>query len=120
MKQFLFYGCTDKYERGPLALLKQIHFYDGDFSAERNAADHNEHYLRYFKSGEYSALHILILNLNPAVGTTEVIRNEYSENPLKQRVVINPAAKRTTPVKKTLLNNPHYVAFEEAMQGPNP
>lgn len=119
MKQYLFYGCTNKYERGPLELLKQITVRDEDGSAqsERNAADHNEHYLRYFKAGEYSALYILVLNLNPATGTTEVIRNEYSENPLKTRVVINPAAKRI-PTRKVMMNPSQFVGFSEVEEAP--
>lgn len=112
MKQYLFYGCTDRYSRGPMEILKSINVRDDESApqAERNAADHNEHYLRYFAQGEYSALYVLVLNLNPATGVTEVLRNEYSENPLKVRTEINAAAKKTMATKKPF-NMTDFVEF---------
>jgi hypothetical protein len=43
---------------------------------------------------------MLVLRLDPANGITEVLKNEYMEGPLKQRITINPAAKPKNPVVK--------------------
>ena len=102
MKHFLFYVSNDKYERKPLQLSKQIMVQE-DGSGAATAADHEAYYKDSFKRKEYSALHILVLNLDPANGVTEVVRNEYAENPLKQRIEINAAAKRAVPRSKSLL-----------------
>ena len=96
MKQYLFYSCSNKFEHGPLELLKSIHVRDDNTASgsEEKAANHEKHFKEYFAIGEYSALSVLVLNLDPASGITEVIRNEYAENPLKVRTIINPAAKK--------------------------
>lgn len=114
MKHYLFYGCTDKYTRGPLEILKSIYVRDDESApqSERQAADYNEHYLYNFAAGEYSALHVLVLNLNPTKGVTEVLRNEYSENPLRVRTEINTAAKKTALLKKY---TPNAMMFEEVI-----
>ena len=103
MKHYLFYGCTDRYERGPLELLKSILVRDNSNApdAELNAVQHEEHFKKYFAAKEYSCLYILVLNLDPQSGITEVIRNEYAENPLKTRIVINAAAKPATFLKRS-------------------
>lgn len=102
MKHYLFYGCTDKYERGPMELLKTILVRDNDSapSQEANAREHELHFKKYFEQKEYSALYILVLDLDPANGSTSVIRNEYAENPLKTRIVINTAARGLAPASK--------------------
>lgn len=105
MKQYLFYGCTDKYERGPMELLKAILVRDNHNAAslEANAMEHERHFKSYFETKEYSALLIMVLNLDPANGVTEVLRNEYAENELKKRTIINAAAKSTQVVRKRSL-----------------
>ena len=102
MKHYLFYGCNDKYERGPMELLKNILVRDNDSapSQEVNAREHELHFKNYFEQKEYSALYILVLDLDPANGSTSVIRNEYAENPLKTRIVINAAARGMAPAPK--------------------
>lgn len=97
MRQILIYICTNKFERGPMQLGKQMIW---DQSIDKQYNDYIRHYQESFQIGEYSALHLLELNLDPANGITEVLRNEYSENPLKTRIVINPAAAKTP--KKSL------------------
>jgi hypothetical protein len=106
MKQYLFYACTNKYERGPLELQKQINVKDNQDAPhhQANADEHERHYRAYFESKEYSALYILVLNLDPANSITEVIKNEYAENPLKVRTIINPQAKGIVIKKKSLLD----------------
>ena len=116
MKQYLFYGCTDKYERGPMELLKSICVRDG--SSEANALEHERHFRSYFEQKEYSCLYVLVFNLDPANGVTEVLRNEYAENPLKHRTVINAAARKPTTKARTLeqiLANepPQFTMFED-------
>jgi len=102
MKHYLFYGCTDKYERGPMELLKTVLVRDNNNapSSEANALEHERHFKNYFEQKEYSCFFMLVLNLDPANGITEVIRNEYAENPLKHRTIINAAAKATQVVRK--------------------
>ena len=105
MKQYLFYACTNKYERGPLELQKQICIKDNADAPhhQANADEHERHYHAYFEGKEYSSLHILVLNLDPVNGITEVIKNEYAENPLKVRTIINPNAKGLAATKKRSL-----------------
>ena len=102
MKHYLFYGCNDRYERGPMELLKTILVRDNDSapSQEAHAREHELHFKKYFEQKEYSALYILVLDLDPANGSTSVIRNEYAENPLKTRIVINAAARGMAPAPK--------------------
>ena len=118
MKHYLFYGCNDKYERGPMELLKSILVRDdeGALSQEANAREHELHFKKYFERNEYSALYILVLDLDPAKGSTAVIRNEYAENPLKTRIVINAAARGMAPApkKKTI----GQIMAEQAMVAP--
>ena len=106
MKQYLFYACSNKYERGPLELQKQICIRDNADAMhhQQNADEHERHYRSYFAAKDYSSLHILVLNLDPANGITEVIKNEYAENPLKTRTIINPQAKVLAVKKKSLLD----------------
>jgi len=99
MKHFLIYVCTNKYERTDLTQAKSIIVSTG--GNEGNADDHMAYYKDCFQSGEYSALHILVLNLDPANGITEVLLNEYAENPLKKRIVLNEAAKSTVVKRKS-------------------
>ena len=76
MKQYLFYGCTDKYERGPMELLKSICVRDtvNGLASEANALEHDRHFRNYFEQKEYSCLYVLVFNLDPANGVTEIGR----------------------------------------------
>ena len=120
MKHFLFYISTNQYERTNLTLAKSILVYD-DGSGQATATDHENYYKESFKGREYSALHILVLNLDAAHGVTEVLRNEYAENPLKKRIVINEQAKRASIVRHKLgevslptLNADIFATLEDA------
>jgi hypothetical protein len=119
MKQYLFYACSNKYERGPLELQKQICVKDNQDAPhhQANADEHMRHYRAYFEGKEFSVLHILVLHLDPANGITEVLTNEYAENPLKVRTIINPQAKGLAVKKKSILNAlstaPMYVTNHE-------
>jgi len=95
MIQYLFYACTDKYERSPLAVVKQMVVNDDNLASmlHENAKAHEAQFREYFAMKEYSALHILVLKLDVYNGVTEVIRNELSLNDLRQRIVINERAK---------------------------
>jgi len=112
MLQYLFYNCTDKYERRPLQLAKQVCVSDLGHN-QATADDHDAYFQSCLKSGEYSALHIMVLRLDPANGITEVVRNEYAENPLKQRIVINAPAKVQKKVKTAEWNT---VMFDDFTQ----
>jgi len=104
MIQYLFYACTDKYERSPLAVIKQMVVSDDNLASmlHENARAHEAQFREYFAMKEYSALHILVLKLDVYNGVTEVIRNELSLNDLRQRIVINERAKAgTKAVRKT-------------------
>jgi len=111
MKHFLFYVSTNQYERVNLTLAKSILVFD-DGTGQGSANDHEVYYKDAFRVKEYSALHILVLNLDAANGVTEVLRNEYAENPLKKRIVINEQAKRPAVVRRKMGETvvPHFNA----------
>lgn len=102
MKHYLFYLSNNKYERVPLSLSKHIMVGD-DGTNQGSADDHENYYKSSFDCKECTAFHILVLHLDPANGITEVLRNEYFENPLKTRTIINAAAKSAAVVKKRSL-----------------
>jgi hypothetical protein len=88
-----------------MELLKAITVRDNSNapSSEANALEHEKHFKHYFEQKEYSCFFMLVLNLDPANGIVEVIRNEYAENDLKKRTIINAAAKSTQVVRKKSL-----------------
>ncbi len=62
---------------------------------------------RRFARKEYSAIHILQLDLDPVNGITNVVRNDYFENPLKTKIIINGSKESITPkVKKSVSADP--------------
>lgn len=100
MIHHIWYASSDKYERSTLEHIKSV-YQIGDGSPS-SAMEHEAYFKECFNSGQYTALHQLVLRLDPANGITEVIKNEYIEGPLKQRIVINPKAKSTVVKKKSI------------------
>lgn len=108
MRQYLIYACTNKYERAPLELVKQVCVKDNGNPSNANA--HMSMYKEYFRSGEYSAIHVLVMELNAMAGTTEIVINEYAEGPLCKRIVINESARKDK-------SNPYANALLATMAG---
>ena len=100
MYHLLVYGCGNRYEREPLGFVKQL------MCNTEAWKDSFESHINYFKDcfadNHYSALHIMVMKLEPEKGITEVVLNEYAENALKQRIVINEKAKKPIGNKRRL------------------
>jgi hypothetical protein len=99
MKHYIWYASSNKYERVPMECIKNL-YQSNDDTVFGPGLEHEAYYKECFNQGQYSQLHMLVLRLDPANGITEVLKNEYMEGPLKQRITINPAAKPKNPVAK--------------------
>lgn len=117
LKQALIYTNPDLYSYGQLDLVHQ-RFFTSTPDAEADISYYLEKYREKFADKKYSELHILILHLDPANGVTEVLTNEYGQNPLKIKTIINAAAANAPKVKKMsqhfLMDTPpSSIAFDE-------
>ncbi len=66
---------------------------------------------RRFARKEYSAIHILQLDLDPVNGITNVVRNDYFENPLKTKIIINGSKESTAPKAKKVIAADPFGSF---------
>ncbi len=82
-------SCSDPFSHTPMKV-----------SAARNSLDYSmrdlETYIRDYenalKSGQFSRIHIHMIDINPETGEVTVDINRVGENPLKTKKVINPDA----------------------------
>ena len=100
MKHYSIYVSQDMYEYGKLELVKNIVVRDGNASQEQQLVTAIDHFKMYFNEKQYSEMHLFGVNLDPQNGVVEVIMNEYMQHPLRKRIVINGAARKTTNVVK--------------------
>ena len=96
LKQLLIYANSDLYHYGGMSLIYQL--------AHESESGDAQYYIERYKSSFYnkkiSELHIVYLLLDPLNGVTEVLLNEFAQNPLKVKTIINPKA--ATVVKKAV------------------
>ena len=111
----IWYASSNKYERTPLECIKNVYNVE-EAAIHSPSIEHEAYYKECFNSGQYTALHQLVLRLDPANGITEVLKNEYLEGPLKQRITINPQAKATVVKKKSI----SQIMAAQAMQTVQP
>ena len=97
LKQVLIYCNSDLYKHGCLDLGHQ-RAYTPTLDMDSELEYYINQYKNRFNKKEYSELHILTLLLDPANGETTVLVNEYSQNPLKVKTIINAVA-ATAPKK---------------------
>ena len=89
MKFLCISACTDPFSYTPMKV-----------STARNSLDYSmrdlETYIRDYenalKSGQFSRIHIHMIDINPETGEVTVEINRVGENPLKTKKVINPDA----------------------------
>lgn len=99
LKQALIYTNSDLYNYGQLDLVHQ-RFFTSSPDADADIGYYLEKYREKFADKKYSEIHILMLHLDPANGVTDVLINEFAQNPLKVRTIINAAAANAPKIKK--------------------
>lgn len=101
IRQYLYYIGSSIYSHD-LRLDKQIH---GD-TLDSDKMSHGQSYIDYYRTmmqnKDLSALLVMVLDIDPANGVTNIIMNEYIENPLKKKIVINAKAREGMVSKKTM------------------
>lgn len=104
MKQYLFYTSDDAYSYD-LRLNKQLFYRDGHPNEVAEGQAYLEHFTKRFKEEEFAALLIMVLELDPVNGVTNIVKNEFMTSPLKKKIVINARVldKGTKPAAKKML-----------------
>lgn len=116
LKQVLIYGNSDLYKYGDMILTHQrAYIPNSDMDADLDY--YINQYKTRFNKKQYSELHILTLLLDPANGETTVLVNEYSQNPLKVKTIINAVAANAPKKMKSVLEVA-MPEFDDPDEGP--
>ena len=86
MYQLLIYACEDQFSHLPLKKA-----YDKAAMDLSSVMEKVSIYRAHFQAKGFSAMHLIVLDIQTS-GAVSVVLNEYGENPVKTRTVINPEA----------------------------
>ena len=111
--QSLTYINTDLYVYGKMELVSQRCFLVDSVDSLADCKYYFEKYRTAFAQKKYSELHIMLLRLDPANGETVVEINEFSQNPLKTRTVINAIAATAPKKSKPIISFDEEVVEED-------
>lgn len=98
IRQYLYYTGVSVYSHD-LRLDKQIHGSTLDTDKMNHGQSYIDYYRTMMRNKDLSALLIMVIELDPANGVTNIIMNEYSENPLKKKIIINTKARENVVAK---------------------
>ena len=113
LKQVLIYCSSELYKYGCMDLVHQ-RAYSPTPEMDNDLEYYVNQYKNRFNKKQYSELHILTLLLDPANGETTVLVNEYSQNPLKVKTIINAvAATASKKIKKISFDEMPMPEFDD-------
>jgi hypothetical protein len=89
MKFLCISACADPFSYTPMKVSTARHSLDYSM---RDLENYIRDYESALKSGQFSRIHIHMIDINPETGEVTVEINRVGENPLKTKKVINPDA----------------------------
>ena len=105
------YGNTDKYSYGRLSLIMNQTYHS--YSPTGDIAAYLDSYRRKFTSKHFTQIHLMVLKLDPKNGISEILVNEYAENPLLEKTKLNAEAESIAKARTFKVSPPPEVMLSD-------